>query len=71
MLKYEFSVITRDGQAVDSILIAGKDQADAERKLLQMYYHCSITRCLEKQDDGKRSTATSLEDILSLISNMK
>lgn len=45
MLKYDFSVKTREGQKLESIVIAGKDRDDAERKLRQMYRHCDILRC--------------------------
>lgn len=68
MLKFVFSLKTRDGQAVDNIVIAGSDQGDAERKLRQMYHHCEITRCEEKPDDGRTSQTMSFEDILTLIS---
>ena len=69
MFKFEFSILTRDGQKVDSILIAGKDQPDAERKLRQMYHHCQVTLCEVRQDWEKQSLqAASVEEILSLIS---
>ncbi len=69
MLKFEFSILTRDGQKVDSILIAGKDQEDAERKLRQMYHHCAVTLCEVRQDSQRLSLqAASVEEILSLIS---
>lgn len=69
MIKFEFSILTRDGQKVDSIIIAGKDQEDAERKLRQMYHHCQITLCEVREDSQRQSSqAASVEDILSLIS---
>lgn len=68
MLKFDFSVLTRDGQKIESILISAKDQVDAERKLRQMYHHCQVTRCEVKQEGIKYGQATSVEDILSLIS---
>lgn len=67
MLKFYFSVQTQSGQKVENILIAGKDQADAERKLHQMYYHCEVTHCEIKQEETKPGQIASLEDILSLI----
>lgn len=68
MLKYEFSIRTRGGQKIDSLLIAGRDQAEADRKLNQMYRYCEILSCEVKQEVGKPSDAASVEDILSLIS---
>lgn len=67
MLKFYFSVLTQGGQKVENILIGGKDQPDAERKLRQMYYHCEVTHCEIKQEEMKPGQATSVEDILSLI----
>jgi hypothetical protein len=68
MLKFDFSIRTRDGQKVDSLLIGGIDQQDAERKLNQMYRYCEILRCEVKEVGGRQSDSTSVEDILSLIS---
>jgi len=68
MLKFDFSVKTRDGQKVESILIAGKDQPDAERKLRQMYRNCTVMRCEMRQSEEKIGQALFVEDVLSLIS---
>lgn len=68
MLKFDFSVKTRDGQKVESILIAGRDQPDAERKLLQMYRNCTVMRCELRQYEQKLGQAIFIEDVLSLIS---
>lgn len=67
MQKYDFSVKTRDGQRVESILIAGKDQPDAERKLRQMYRNCVVTRCEVRQSEDKYCQAVFIEDVLTLI----
>ena len=45
MQKYDFSLKTREGQKLESIVIAGKDRDDVERKLRQMYRHCEVLRC--------------------------
>lgn len=68
MLKYEFSLRTRSGQKIDSIVIGGKDQADAERKLFQMYRHCEVLHCEVRHPEKKLGQAASMEDILTLIS---
>ena len=68
MFKFDFSVLTRDGQKIESILITAKDQPDAERKLRQMYHHCAVVRCEVQQEGQKYGQAPSVEDILSLIS---
>jgi hypothetical protein len=68
MLKFDFSVQTRSGQKIDSIVVAGRDQADAERKLFQMYRDCQVLRCEVRHPDEKAWQATSVEDILTIIS---
>ncbi|MBX6393726.1 MAG: hypothetical protein IRY96_09635 [Burkholderiales bacterium] len=44
-IKYRFRIRTRQGLLVDKLAIHGRDQADAERKLRQMYPHCEILEC--------------------------
>ena len=68
MMRFDFSIRTRDGQRIESLLIGGIDQQDAERKLNQMYRYCEILRCETKEGGVKLSDSTSVEDILSLIS---
>lgn len=68
MLKFDFSIQTRDGQKLDSIVIGGGAQTDAERKLRQMYRQCVVLRCDVKDSDEKQWQATSIEDILTIIS---
>jgi hypothetical protein len=67
MLKFDFSLKTRDGQKVESILIAGRDRPDAERKLRQMYRNCEVTRCEMKKTDEKPPQGVFVEDVLTLI----
>jgi hypothetical protein len=40
--KFGFRIRTRDGLVVDHLMIHGRDEADAERKLRQMYLYCEI-----------------------------
>ncbi len=72
--KYGFRIRTRDGMVVEHLMIHGRDEADAERKLRQMYLHCEILECNVMQpammQPAKRSGAASasFEDVISLIS---
>lgn len=69
MQKYEFSILTRDGQKVECIVITARDEAEAERKLRQMYRYCEVVNCNAKQaEENKNPQPMSMEDILSLIS---
>jgi hypothetical protein len=67
MLKFDFSVRTRDGQVVESVQIYGRDEADAERKLRQMYMHCEVLQCKIAEPEKKVSQSTDIENVLSLI----
>jgi hypothetical protein len=49
-------------------LIPGKDQADAERKLTQIYRHCEILESKTVQHQGLREEALDIDGIISLIS---
>ena len=69
MQKFDFSIRTRDGQHIVSVVISGRDQQDAERKLNQMYRYCEVLTCeIRKQDDHRPQQAISVEDIITLIS---
>ena len=76
MTKFGFVIKTRNGLTVDNLVIHGKDQADAERKLGQMYLHFEILErrvIQEKEDTAAKETAAkeaaAFEDIVSLIAN--
>lgn len=67
MLKFIFSVKTRDGQKVESVQIQAMDQADAERKLRRMYNHCEVIQCKMINPDDTYCQSVDIEDVLSLI----
>ncbi len=67
MMKYDFSIQTREGQKIERLVIAGHDQANAEHKLLQMYRYCTVLSCTERHPEGKPGHSSSVQDILSLI----
>ncbi len=68
MQKYEFSIKTRDGQLIERLNIAGRDRADAERKLKQMYRYCEIVRCeSQKEKEAKQGQRPFTDDVVSLI----
>lgn len=69
MQKFNFSIRTRDGQHIVSVVIGAGDQAEAERKLRQMYHHCEVLTCEVRDTDEIRSQHTvSMEEIITLIS---
>jgi len=68
MLKFDFSVKTRGGSKIVSVVIGAQDQTEAERRLRQMYRDCQILSCDIKNVEEKQRLAPSIEDILSLIS---
>ena len=45
IIKYGFRIRTRSGLIVNNLLIHGRDEVDAERKLRQMYQYCKILQC--------------------------
>jgi len=67
MDKFVFRIRTRQGMTVENLTIHGRDEADAERKLRQMYLHCEIIEC-NTQRTATKLSGSSFEDVLSLIS---
>ncbi|MGA8051877.1 MAG: hypothetical protein WCA09_16980 [Burkholderiales bacterium] len=66
MIKYAFRIRTRSGTPVDNLVVQGRDQAEAERKINQIYPGCEVLECRHVHaaigDD-----AVNLESIISLI----
>lgn len=67
MHKFGFSVITRDGLKVEGIQIYGKDLADAERKLRQMYTHCQVTQSKAIDNTRELLASADIDSVLSLL----
>ena len=75
--KFGFRIRTRQGLIVEHLMIHGRDEADAERKLRQMYLHCEILERSVMQpatmqpslaSSSGTADGTSFEEIVSLIS---
>ena len=75
--KFGFRIRTRQRLVVEHLMIHGRDEADAERKLRQMYPHCEILeRSVMQPAVMQPSIApasgvpdkTSFEEIVPLIS---
>jgi hypothetical protein len=67
MMKFGFRIRTRSGLPVDNLVVQARDQAEAERKISQMYMHCEIIECKQMQSTA-RDEGSDLENIISLIS---
>ena len=67
MVRYGFNIRTRSGQRVDNISIMAATQADAERRLRQMYDRCQIVECLT-QNVGRRVDGLDLAAVIEMIS---
>lgn len=65
--RFGFRIRTRAGSVVENLVISGRDEADATRKLRQMYRDCQVLECVTLRDDSKLTTV-SFEDIANLIS---
>jgi hypothetical protein len=75
--QFGFRIRTRHGLIVEHLKIHGRDGADAERKLRQIYLHCEI---LERSvmrpaviqpayvHPSERTEGATFEEIVSLIS---
>jgi hypothetical protein len=63
MHKYGFRIRTRGGSVVENLVIHGRDREEAERKLRQVYHHCTVleSKILEDQAEG------DFESVIGLI----
>jgi hypothetical protein len=67
MIRFGFSLKTRSGQRVENIMIMAPTQADAERRLRQMYLQCEILQC-NAQAVPRRFDTLDVEEVISMIS---
>ncbi len=65
--KYGFRIRTRSGMLVEHLMIHGRDQADAQRKLEQMYRHCQILECKTVPTAARVDPVASFEEVLSRV----
>jgi hypothetical protein len=66
MIKFALKIKTRGGMIVDSLMVMGCDQAEAERKVNQIYRMCEILNCHEAPHMIKEE-GCSLENAIGLI----
>jgi len=66
--KYGFRIRSRTGMVVENLSIHGRDEADAQRKLMQMYPHCQVLECRTVSAPPQaRADHASFEEVLSLV----
>ena len=68
--KYGFRIRTRSGAVVDNLLIFGKNESDAERKLRQIYLGCEILESRRQAAPSLRNGLLTYEDVVDLISGV-
>ncbi len=67
--KYGFRIRTRDGLVVENLMIHGRDAADAQRKLTQMYRHCEVLECQVRSPASAPSAQrATFEEVVDLVS---
>lgn len=64
--KYAFRIRTRLGVVVDNLMIHGRDEFEAQRKLQQMYRGCQIIECVCHRGTV-RVPVSSFEEVANLI----
>ena len=65
-VKYSFRIRTRTGSVVENLMIHGRDEVEAQKKLRQMYPRCQIVDCVCHRG-GVRVPVPSFEEVASLI----
>ena len=64
-VKYSFRIRTRTGSVVENLMIHGRDEVEAEKKLRQMYPRCQIVDCVCHRG-GVRVPVPNFEEITGL-----
>jgi len=67
MTRYAFNLRTRSGQPVENIQIMALTQADALRRLRQMYHQCEVVECREVSAARAQPTL-DVEGVIGMIS---
>ena len=70
MLRYGFRIRVRNGAVVEKLLILGRDEADARRKVMQMYPHSEVLNSWQEGQPGIPGNAAAkatFEEIVDLI----
>jgi hypothetical protein len=70
MNKYGFKIRTRGGMVVENLTVHGRDRAEAEHKLKQVYHHCEVLECQELAPPLK-GDGLDLESMISLINKQQ
>ena len=65
--KFGFRIRTRVGLVVDHLMIHGRDEDEAKRKLRQMYRDCEVLECVCHRGGMRMPMMTSYEDVVNLI----
>lgn len=67
--KYLFRIRTRSGVIVEHLSFYGRDEAEAKRKVTQIYNRCEILECRHQQASmNGRLGSVNYEDVVDLIS---
>lgn len=66
MTKYGFRIRTRSGTPVDNLVVQARDQAEAERKINQIYPNCDVLECRQVHS-AIGDDSINFESIISLI----
>lgn len=67
MSRFGFRIRTKVGVVVDNLVIHGRDELDAQRKLRQMYLQCEILECKCQPGGATRFSVPSFEEVAGLI----
>ena len=70
MIKYTFRIRASTGMLVENLNVHGRDRAEAEKKLGQVYRNCEILDCREAAGPAA-GDGVDFESVLSMISKQE
>jgi hypothetical protein len=70
MTKYGFKIRTRSGMVIENLTVLGRDRAQAEMKLQQVYHHSEVLECQELAPEAK-GEGFDLESMIAIINKQE
>ncbi|MBI5936403.1 MAG: hypothetical protein HY850_00985 [Betaproteobacteria bacterium] len=65
--KYGYRIRTRSGVTVDNLVIQGRDEPEAQQKLMRMYPGCMVIETRDIRPACNTNVCSSFEDVVDVL----
>ena len=67
LIKYGYRIRTRSGVTVDNLVIQGRDESEAQQKLMRMYPGCTVIETRHIRPAVNTNICSSVEDVVDVL----